>query len=1492
MPAEGKIDIQRGSIATTVADPVEQSGTGISPAFTRAFEQERSTTDSVTEFLRQQQINATPGGIAIPDGGHAGPGMYLPDGSWLPFATASGGGGVDNGGRDGGGGRGGGGGGGPEGPRNPERELNPNPERENPDVWIAILQEISQLPAEARELRNGQFMEARAKLKSYGDRNKLQGENANVVIAKDGLDAVDEAEISRGNRPEEEQVRLRNLLDDLDSFDQQLIWKANSLAVEETYTEFPLEIWDEIRREQAELRQQRTAAEGEINTLVSPNFLENRRTAQAQVRRLEAELAVFQRAIDEAELRELRAEPEEIELGLEHRLINPDVVLGEAPTRTFAQVINSLNQLEQARVDGSPNFREAYLVQARNELAWYFHHGRELHVVKDLDNKLGEAYRKWAISILASRETGQPGLASDLRARTAPKSFGDVMAEINEYFAPLLDQGSNQHVENSTNWDLVRGEDLAYAQSANQPPRLTSQERARMQGLRAEFVRRAKNQMLYSLRNLSEGLEHEVLQARREQQGLAPLPELATIPIDIIPGEWNVRLQEGRIDVIRDEQEREKISQPLWEQKSYYLIEIKGNTREQVARGADQAADNIIQSAITFDLNLIQQKMSYLLEGIQYKIADIQKGERISETEAEAVIAQIRRSVANKMDFFILDFLAANMMMDQFSNHLSSRMKIDGVEKFKILPLMNDGLMGVALNFLNDPLFQLYYRPEGWKGQMQDDDTLNKLVRTLLKKRLVNLLMEFEFKGDTPSERAQSRDNLRLAHTREEFMQNFERRGFIPKNVIPAESPYRKHPLYRDNPQNQYLTYRDYLTIAQDLQGRAVLDTREYKSIERYLTAGQRVEYRQAHYEQIKREVGAPGHQANYRDLIRLREARRALSAEKYRKQDIKTKALSAATTALQVMDTMGESAFIGQPALVMENGDFIRKEDAVLFYKYTVLEAGKLEFQDYDFEDNEALIRWRAKKWRDALKEAGLDRDKARDLIANDPKFRLSFVLPAGTRRAGETVQFELQEGFEETGLTKEEFLAFVRAVHELRRYGHTAEMAGKKFEEIIQMSRLKPILNGFLADYNSAESQLDDEYVVRMAAKMEHPVFRNIRDALGFKGRERVNEENDQDNIFIYTQKVEDSRSFHVEMDRMAKYVATHPSIFRIKQISDLKGNTAFIYPTVHEEDGEVVEVTYDGTPVNNQGQPTQRPRNGKVTFIESDFTSKYINFGFRNQRWGPKRLSNLPEFWYTNQERTIPRAVDLVHVMPFYFSSLSQELFFGNILELCLNSETGGNGMESIDNPILGMFGERVAAMVGIRKGAEGGMVPGQSGGWKKIWGFFEKPLTDANSLWRLLQGAISNVSDKEIIKSLLESPTTVLREGDKEKWIEHLQDTTFSRFLPIITGTEIEMGEMRQALSSGAGYDENEKFALRYFEWVLSEKNASARGRSGREDGGMIVQKEIRDILRFITIKGTYRPDASLFDEYWRKQTPSHNPRYVGIRPEFMPTYLAA
>lgn len=1304
----------------------------------------------------------------------------------------------------------------PEGPRGPEPTASPeaelNPEGKDPDTIVDILLRISNMDAETRENHREQFQRAVDILIAYTNDDKLlelDWEISNQLIKLEKFDKEMVAQVEQV-KPEQGE-KFQELLDQLDTAELFLDNFTATLASDAYKDLYSDEEWKEFQTKKQKYETDKANLRPQIIAMTNPDFLQGRDAQKQAIKDKKIELEQKRAEAREEEIRKRSTESDSDEAILERKLLIGEHP-GAVPVEATFEKQNTL-------------YKQQKTAEAERGLSRYFHEARNLGLFHDLEKRLEQKYMQWVNSMSQHQEVSQMEMMEGLPGRIVSKSYPEVETEIIAYFRSLLDTKEPGYVEDPVLWSKFERRGVS------------SQARPAFLGIRVEFIERAQAQILDSLENLDR---------RRENLSPFPLPQR-------VSGEWNVHIMERRIREEARKQVLEREAEPLYRRESYYKVTLMGKNRPEVELGADQAAEDIMKSINDFDIQAIEIRTQALVEAIQNRRKLIQttegEGKGISESAAQAIVDSIKDRITNKVNFHILQWAGQNLQMGFFAGYLGKQVQSRGVEKLKEFPAMSDGLVGMAAHLLLNAKFRLYHRPQGWKGQMKDEDTTHKFLRGNIQGKIAALLMEYELKG------GDARERLTKVHSWEDFMKQFQRKGLIP--VGNKDFTYEQY--IQQHEQSQLLAVPD-LNNPGQLKPYKILPLEEYKKIEQYLTLSRRSSYRDDYYEYIFDQINKKAANVTAEDLDDLREAREARASEYIRYENARERVDSAVAIANQVLDIYGESAEMGDPSIVMRNGDFISLREVTLVCKLAVLDVDQLLTTDgrrlrlNNLNETTALIRERSKVWIKRAARAGYDRTKA------DNKFTIN--LPGGQQ-----LTVNLAKGFEETGFTQAQWQVFKDAWVKLNENGYKTRFSvikrdergnpvkeengkivkeEKTFAEIIKMQYLRPLKNNYLADYKSSMSQINSKKVRERVAKGSLPIIRNILVRLGFKDRKTI-DGTTQYEIDQYTQLIEDSRSFDAGVESLIYYTVTHPDIERTAD-----GN----YPP---------------------------------------FNPDAVDYGFQGMNWGVKRLRHLRAFWLTNLNRTVPRGVDLMDMIPT-LDRLAGEMDFDDILDLALNVNTAKNGMESVDNPALIQYANRVKTMVYLRGKGEGSVAESERG-LDKDWGSFEKWLMDANAFWKVIEGfGIKKDAVRKKLETLVDEKTDADTIGadEAEAYVDAIQ-AALGRFQPLLTGNEKLLAEDRQALSSGAGYEDNEKKMFRFSEWLRSAKKGS-----GREEGGLIVQEEIADIIRLMMAPGTFTPgrkyrrdekgkqiegnrgvilseSPSIWEEAMRKLTPSHNPR---------------
>lgn len=1285
----------------------------------------------------------------------------------------------------------------------PETEL--NPEGKSPDDVVDIMLTIDNMESEKRETFAPQFQKAVDVLLEYTKDSKLLGLGWQVSdlkqeLRKDEQKMIDQAEQANPGNGE----RLLDLLSQLDTAERFLENYDKNFASHEYDNLADEDELKEFQIRQAKYQSDKVELRKEIDDLVKDSkFLPGRDKQKKNIAVREAELEKLKEEQRIAEAQKRSTEQSPLEKSLEKRLLTGEHPGNVPHADTFTEQMNLYNQQSTADVERG--------------LSWYFHEGRNRGLFDSLDKDLRQKYIEWSNSLTPRRELSQLGMAEGFGGRIVSKSYPEVEREIIAYFKDLLAPNNPGFVEDDVQWEKFERRGLS------------TQDRQMFSRIRIEYMRRAQAQVIDALENFDR---------QRNNQPLVNLPHR-------ISGEWNVHMLQQEMRIIAARQALEAQAEPLYERESYYRINLKGRNRQEIELGADQAAEDIMRSFNDFDFDAIKIRIQTLSEAIQGRRELIRVTEgNISESDAQAIIDSIKDRIENKVGFHLMSWAGGNLQMSLFTGLLGRYVQSRGCERLKEFPAMANGLVGIATKLLLSRKYRMHYRPQGWRGQMKDEDTAHKFLRDNIQGKIAAVLMEYELKEGN------AREKLTQVHSWEDFMNNFHHKGLITISgiddaykvnqlVVDLNNRGYKHLILEQYmkliPQNMLLSVPDLDHPGQFKPGK-ILPPEEYKKIEPYLTVVQRSSYRDDYYVYILDQLQRKGAGMTVEDLDSLREAREARVSAYIDFQNAKERASTAVTIANQFLDNWGESAELGDPSVIMENGHFMSIGEVRLVLKFAVLEAGAAE----RVSDSLLNRRERSNAWLRKVIRMGNDRSRV-------PESSCSFQV---TLPAGEKVTIRLAKGFEETGLTQHQWNKLKEAWALLNKNGYLAVINGVKIQDIIKRENLKPLKNNYLADYKSSMSQINSPKVRDEVARGRLPIIKNILVRLGFKDRQTIDGVTQRE-IDQYTQLIEDSRSFDARIDELVYYLATHPAIER----------TA---------DGEY--------PV---------------------FNPDALDFGFQNLNWGVKRLRHLRGFWLTNLNRTVARGADMMYWMPT-IDRLAGEMDFENILDLAFNVNTAANGMESVDNPALIQFANRLDNLVFIRGKGEGSIGKGE-GGMDKDWGWNEKWMVDANNAVKAIEGIGTS---KDALRKYLDEATNQKIEAEPfgldqaEKWVDAIT-TTLGRLKPLLVGNEALLGENRQALSAGAGYEDNMLMIFRYSEWMRSKK-----GGSRREQGGSVVQEEIEDILQLLMTPSTFIPgrkyklliekkngvnqairnnktvifeeSPSIWEEAMRKLTPSHNP----------------
>lgn len=864
-----------------------------------------------------------------------------------------------------------------------------------------------------------------------------------------------------------------------------------------------------------------------------------------------------------------------------------------------------------------------------------------------------------------------------------------------------------------------------------------------------------------------------------------------------LPGEFNIRIIEA---------------DPTLENRPHYqmlygtMVDLPGETEEDVDKGIDEYTNNLLYGSGAFDIQTIYQKMNQLGDAIERASLRLKFQELTPEAtpkdEADFIekYANKRRQAYNRI-IFIMAQHEGNNLNAPGSAGLLKRQALrdiykDGYESYRELLKDPDVLISLYKLYTE---YTLYFTPVGHKGQLINKAPAQYGLRGELKELLIDDVVNWELTGDPDDP-----DRLnRLTRT----MTDLEIKTLFRKRFTSLGEKY-------DDYKN--------LTLKEAL-------------------------------EKARAEFHDPTATPQVKRLAR--EKLRVAKTEFYgRQKDVQAKV----NLAIAVMDSLGESAQLGAPAVIMDNGDYIRMDDMTLAGKYAVLEKAR------ELGDNPALIRWRQRMWKDAWKEAGLDRAEARIIYAS--KVREQYSKIGLTPPA---FMFGLVEGFEETGIVTAEWQAFLDVWKKIRKDGFTAVLDGNTvkvavtFEDVLKMDQLKDVRNNFIAAYTSASNIAISPIAIREAKKGNDPYLWKLLKRLDETGRAKFSdldiayEEGKLSNFTpeqikeLFEDAISDSYIFHFTVRTLTRHMATRP------KVKDFEGNS--VYATKNP--------LIDPDPNNH-------------------FSSDNVDFGFPGQTWLFERLRSYPDYIATNKRERIGRGIEILPWLDTHLTSLSEYLACDNILELIWNFNK-----QFVDQWVLTTFPEQILAAQAWRQFGETSINEENKG----YFGMLDKILTDSDKLFLVFAGEIGRIlplidqvdkaekeGDIKKIKAAKEQfhhdyAASPVKQGFKEQ-VDNQLETTFSRIQPLDAAQERSLSQFKGAAGSGVGRELNELMALKIAEWVISEKQGDRR-----EEGGALSYGDVKDIMRIIMYRDSWRPGTSLWEERWGKMTNSRSARLPSTPP---------
>ncbi|OGE25330.1 hypothetical protein A3C26_00685 [Candidatus Daviesbacteria bacterium RIFCSPHIGHO2_02_FULL_39_12] len=1114
------------------------------------------------------------------------------------------------------------------------------------------------------------------------------------------------------------------------------------------YLKRPTQIVDELKK-----------VKQELTDLTSSDFVSNREKRKEEVRgrvnKLKEEIASKEDAEPwKKEARDLEENP----LKDTEARLTPENQFNRASVQLILQRITEENNKPAAAQDAT------VLEQANRALEWNFHQARNLGIFEDLEGRLDRRYQELALSLFSQSRADQ--VDADMEGRRGSRNL--TFAEVKEIIAKESDEDSKDSFINTAElgavWKQLIRDGVVSKEDENH-----------FKGIRKAFVSGAYDQIYDSLSNLyykrlltensREALDQQKAQGTITQKRYDRL--VGEIKIQRISGEWDIRGQE------RAARERLDADQKAEEDKLFYVdryyLTLIGTTEAQVEQGVNNYLTGLLEGAHVYDVQTIMQKMQYLSAAIMSK-KDVLIQSGMSASAAQKALTRINILAENRGEFYVMNFAAANLLMDEYFIPLYEKWGgVIGIDKMIRILDMNNGLVAPAMMLFLDPKNRLLFQPAGFEGQGTKNIWAQRTLRNKIKEQLAEELVNYQAKAATPTELME-----------QTTWQDFLRMKFEPRHSKPKEKA----------------------SVAKD----------EYK----------------VEFERVKKANDEK--KVTDKDLESLRKAKEQYTKLQNQYDRLLVQAKSAIETTWQVFNIFGESARLGAPSIIMENGEHISIEDVTYVYKFAILDAMKKN------NDSPARMRWRAYQW--ATHPWVYDKGKP--------------VIKYKDEKGKEKIITGLVKGLEDTGITQEAFTAFLKAAKSLRDNGYKAvfESSTEKnadgtprtytFEDIVNKNELNPVRDNFISNYKASREIFANLTAMREAKKGRQPFIKKILERLDQSGRgdfttldkaeidgKSLEELPDEKLKELFEDAITDSLIFHITVRQLARWEAT----FKPDAIDS-----------------------------------ADNMRCDSRSNIEGKFSTDRIYYGSQDIPWGVKRLQYLPEYWMTNKRERIGRAWELLPFVPLLKSSLAEECDAENLPDLILNVNK-----EHIDEPGLKQIAAGFKDAQGWRQRGETS-IDEQRG--ETSWSFWDKLTVDSAQILKYLPKLPQSGETGGATLDMLDyieapDPSDYMNKHplfpSTRKDLVDVTREILKREAPLNIFLEAQLGYNRSAGGSGIGLEMGERWHYRILNWWLSSKRGIRQ-----EEGGLEVNKDAETFLRFITIKNSWSSDGvSILDEAWRQ-----------------------
>lgn len=1075
---------------------------------------------------------------------------------------------------------------------------------------------------------------------------------------------------------------------------------------------------------------------------------------------------------------------------------------------SFSEVSTELRNMRRAsKTEDNINS----INRLRRLTGWYIYHARENGLLEGLDLKLEKD-------------------EADFSKRVTMLGTGQESADT---LGKIIDDFSLYTGKDGTRYAKTQGDLEAKCDRMDLPIEIVG----KFGGIRELMLRRGYNRIRDKVNSLIRGGNNEMV---IDNQGDSSDPFFYM-------GEWDLR----KLNYSRERSQDTGRKEQFYVKSNFGYVQLTGASAEQIEEGALNYMNNLLESNNAYDLQQLLNEMKSLA-------AEIGRAGQERELSTDR-IADIQDNVTNRALFRVIDFTGQILHMDVSFNAGLQWCDGRGDSRAKYIPQMENGMVGLAMHLLTKPEYMLYYRPEGWQGQMTNLQEGQRLLASKVQEQIVEDLMGYELSGD--------RKALSHCRSHDEFAAQFKLATF--------EIPGGSGEIVRVGVHG----LRSEMSAAREAYDEL------FGNIAYAARSGQKV------------GLGALGN---------LKSVKERYESIKKIHDEAQSRAKNALSFAIEVENVFGESAERAAPSLQTKTGDRVALPIVTTALNYAVIMA--------------------AERTKADLRSKGLECTNYGQLIRQRAMIAVTDYVNEihQSTVAGKEYTFKLQKGFEDTGLTEEEFAMVLDTYKEIFDKGFNAVVGGvrqrdgsiaggKKLSEVVEMDELRPMTNNYLANDPHGKDVAFSEETMAQAAKGELPYFKSVYDRLRWFGLDEavairakeidlgdlpkatgVTEREEEERVKTvraahensrraFVQVIENNRSLDSMLQKLTYYFATRKDINQVSNAIREVNSPQRRLEEVRPAEGVNVMSENSIKQIEEAVEHYMHSYSHSKTIFKSadawtlnayldytDYTDQNLVMELPGRSLGYKRYRNLKTRWITRDDEFSGRGIETVAWAPVMWQDINTASGSRDSLETIWNIDR-----EILDIWQMQLHFERGKDVAAIKELMETGRT--EKGEVNYRW--LDKPLRDPEALNKLdhharmiLQSLIikSENVEKSLGKEVKDNPIMAGDTSFIEGVVEPLQkifrdEELLSLYVKLID-------DDRGAIDSGAAWEECMKYRRRVHHlWLLSRKEGGSR----REQGGLKGYERTAHLISAFLNLHTYFEEGSVEGRAWERSRPAVN-----------------